>query len=94
VRVGALYGQGSAFAQTQQERPPDRAGGTSTQEQEATAKAQTPEGTPTPPFCQRTIRRVSNTSAFFGLSQTIALLEQHRLAAAVLEALKPFQLGP
>ena len=48
--VGAvlIYGQGSAFAQTQQEQPPDDPVVPATQGQEATAKPQTPQTTPAP----------------------------------------------
>jgi hypothetical protein len=44
-----VYGQGSAFAQTQLEPPSARVGGAQTQDQEATTKAQTPQVTTTPP---------------------------------------------
>jgi len=49
--IGAvlIYGPGPAFPQTQQEPPPDRVGGASTQEQEATTKPQTSDATPTAP---------------------------------------------
>ena len=49
IGAALIYGQGAAFAQTHQEPPPDRVGGAPTQDQEATAKAQTTEVTPTPP---------------------------------------------
>ena len=50
IGAALIYGQGSAFAQTQQEPPPDRVGGATTQDQEAATKAQTSEVTPiTPP---------------------------------------------
>src|SRR5260370_9745233 len=48
IGAGLIYGQGSAFAQTQQEPPPDRVGGAPTQDPEATAKPQTPQTTPAP----------------------------------------------
>src|SRR5260370_13552695 len=48
IGAALIYGQGSAFAQTQQEPPPDRVGGAPTQDQEATAKPQTPQTTPAP----------------------------------------------
>src|SRR6266566_10068093 len=49
IGAALIYGPGSAFAQPQQESPPDRVGGAPTQDQEPTTKAQTPEVTPTPP---------------------------------------------
>src|SRR6266567_4948626 len=73
IGAALIYGPGSAVAQTQQDPPPN-VGGAPTQDQEATAKAQTSDVTPTPPpFCQRTIPRVNNPSASFGSSQIIAL---------------------
>src|SRR5260370_42468397 len=48
IGAALLYGPGSAFAQKQQEPPPDRVGGAPTQDQEATAKPQTPQTTPAP----------------------------------------------
>ncbi len=49
IGAALICSQGSACAQAQQEPPPDRVVGAPTQEQDATAKAQTPEVTPTPP---------------------------------------------
>jgi hypothetical protein len=49
ICAALIYGQGAASAQAQQGPPPDRVGGAPTQDQEATAKAQAPEATPTPP---------------------------------------------
>src|SRR5258708_12922747 len=48
IGAALIYGPGSAFAQPQQEPPPDRVGGVPTQDQEATAKPQTPQTTPAP----------------------------------------------
>src|SRR5260370_10946405 len=48
IGAALIYGPGSAFAQPQQEPPPDRVGGAPTQDQEATAKPQTPQTTPAP----------------------------------------------
>src|SRR5258708_5992188 len=50
VLIGAalIYGPSPAFAQTQQEQSPDHAAAPPTQEQEATAKPQTPQTTPAP----------------------------------------------
>src|SRR5260370_35015449 len=48
IGAALIYGQRSAFAQTQQEPPPDRVGGAPTQDPEATAKPQTPQITPAP----------------------------------------------
>src|SRR5260370_23872420 len=49
IGAALICGPGPAFAQTQQEPPPDRVGGAQTQDQEAATKAQAPEVTPTPP---------------------------------------------
>ncbi len=48
IGAALIYGPGSAVAQTQQDPPPN-VGGAPTQDQEATAKAQTSDVTPTPP---------------------------------------------
>src|SRR5260370_41647829 len=48
IGAALIYGQGSAFPQTTQKPPPDRVGGAPTQDQEATAKPQTPQTTPAP----------------------------------------------
>src|SRR5260370_23059210 len=48
IGAALIYGPGSAFAQPKQEPPPDRVGGAPTQDQEATAKPQTPQTTPAP----------------------------------------------
>jgi hypothetical protein len=48
IGAGLLSGPGQAFAQTQQEQSPGHAAAPATQDQEATAKAQTRQVTPTP----------------------------------------------
>src|SRR5260370_9233646 len=48
IGAAIIGGPGSAFAQAQQDPPPDRVGGAPTQDQEATAKPQTPQTTPAP----------------------------------------------
>jgi hypothetical protein len=49
ISAALICGPWPAFAQTQQEQPPNHAVAPPTQEQEATTKPQTPEATPTPP---------------------------------------------
>src|SRR5260370_17538044 len=49
IVAAVIYGPWPAFAQTQPEQSPDRAGAPTAQEQESTTKPQTPEVSPTPP---------------------------------------------
>src|SRR5258708_16567501 len=48
IGAALIYGPSPAFAQTQQEQSSDHAAAPPTQEQEATAKPQTPQTTPAP----------------------------------------------
>jgi len=48
IVAAVIYGPWPAFAQTQPEQSPDRAGAPPAQEQESTTKPQTPEVSPTP----------------------------------------------
>src|SRR5258707_11214946 len=48
IGAALIYGPGSAFAQPQQEPPPDRVGGAPPENQEATASVQTPQTAPAP----------------------------------------------